>query len=280
MALVKHTLFFEAGKHGWSESYYLTAVSAAGSEATLNQLAEIRRQCLVPAVAITGIRASVDGYPPDSLLAEVNLPGQLRNNAGVAFVAAPYYAAALVRLDTPPIAPTGQVLRRNLLLRGIPRDILTATGAWAENQSFQDFRFAVLRFIERDALPLGYSLRRKVYGTSRTVNSVSNYGTRQLRIITTLPLGVAPRTRIQVFFATGTRGVNGIHVIDSINDVEIVTRPLKRAPLITAGATFGVVYPITFETIQWNRVTIPRSTRKATGRPFSLSRGRAAVRAD
>jgi len=265
------TTFFQQANYGWTETIYDTSTSVPNAIAHWTDFFLPNRQAVLdPSAQITRVRVSdpdeprtvqVRDFPPGTV------PGAYLSTAG-----AETFAALLVGVFT--------VLdhRRNMLLRGIPVEIVTPPDSYnATNKWLISFtQFA-------NALTDGtWAIRERATSTGAPFVTLSALqigpSPYQLQITTTAPLAaLGTPAFIQLKGVQYPYDVNGVwHGAAGVGANTYILGPRRYRPfnILPPWNGSGLAQALTFIPDFIQNLETVRIVKKSTGRPFGLPVGK------
>jgi len=299
MGVHKATIFFEAGKFGWSETFYKTT-NGTIQDTLLSalELVQPRARLCGAHVELSYVRASDDGVRGDSavvvpdvkvvtlaeralLNAPLNVTLVIPAFGGDAVTDRPY-SAVLVRMED-----LGGAHHRFMYLRGVPDDLIKGGGV----ENSKDWESAFVAWTKK--LSAG-SWSWKAVNRSDDIlvnNAVDGLWAAELEGIT---LALTAVTGLKVGDQVRMRGAVQIgkgYRPNKLYKVTFVSQDLKTIRLVNLNGTIPRVPSniilrggfVTKQTVANDLVLIRSASvraavRRATGRPFDSPRGRRSAR--
>jgi len=284
MATQKVTLFFtDGGEQGWSESYYKDAASSAVIEepvgdfgnSPLSHLQGMRRRTMGRSFKLLYARISNEEIRNDARFHAFDVglqPGLCALPGKAAADDEQVFDAVNVRLSN-----AGGTTRRSFLLRGLPG------GAITQDRSVSANYLAILNNNLRSELVQGgWSIKQTTLAAGVAIQNITiRPDGRSLLIVPALGVeGAAAGLTINVKGISSLMAyADGKWRIDRMDGINIITKPRLRRVIGTYPAAGpGVVQLATAALAPIATVQFLKATRKDTGRPSYVPRGRRSVR--
>lgn len=264
---MKVTLFFEMGKHGWSESFLHNSNNHANAEVAADRLLQVRVPIMAKQAACTYIRISDIAVKGDSRViipVPGGVKGQLSSDCDVP------WNSALVRCDA------GPLYRRHVWVRGVPDDAVTvqADGKVKYDSALQQ---AAWNKYFNELVVGGWVM--KALNKNQATVSVWSATTASPIVVTTLVAhGFQPGQKVTIDRGKGMTYINGVWTVGAVTALtyELVNSNPPALPLYQLNTARARLHVDTFEDI--DKAEIIRLVHRQTGRPFDSSRGRRSAR--
>lgn len=272
----KCTFFFQGeGGFGWTETWYLVGndLTAVFDRSTATNAASYfnrRRQILNQDSWISAIRVSDEAVLRDSRVMIVSKT----NGKGLAdktFGNEQAYDALQIRLEA------GDRRRRSLLMRGLPRNVVSGDGTYAPDA---DWTAAFPRWVTALKDVLQANVRTTTPGAALFPTAITAGAGLQNLILTfaaPFPVSIVPNSIIKVTGMGGASNLNGLWKVATVSGLVATTFPKKR-PIFGTPSPDGNVKVITINYEPISNAQGQRGSKRSTGRPSNALRGRAAAR--
>jgi len=266
MPTYKATVIFDAPATGWSENYYVNATDADRAVATfaggwLEFRMALGAQSDLYQIKCIAIRSQNVANPLDNSIQAQDFSGQ--------FTSTPANDPEMPWSGILCRATTGSGPKRAVKLLGVA-DIV-CNGSWrtapanaAWQKTFEDFKKVCLR---RGLL-------------IQSINEAANplieidtivAGDNKVTVTTKAAHGLATGNYMVFNHVKATAKFTGKHRVFNVVGLSFDIRPYN---LRTVGFVEGKLRKVTYEYIPWDDLVILRKTKRPTGRPFFLLRGR------
>lgn len=263
---VRLTMFFEQGKYGWTETFYLPNSTLSDALTKGFILRERRRNLLGANATIKALRVSDDAFFRDSLLQTV--PSDLGNGLLTWGNSDPAFTALLWRLEG------GERHRRQLYMRGVPDEVIQIPDPPVFRPAYQKVLDAYILEIKTGAWAF------KIIQVPPTVPAiaVANFVNSDPPVVTTgvnhgYATGDNVLIRGVVGFETGAgRNANGRWYVNvlTVQSFEIKGRPIPVGSYLSGGTCVKRVYGL----VDISNAEVVRIAKRSTGRPFDSPVGR------
>lgn len=274
MTNAKIVLFFSSGTAGWSEVYYTNNTSLDAAYSAAAALASFRARLMGDPTTLDAIRVE----DPDLLRASTLTKQAITAPKTYVSQADNPNVAAMMRLYA-----TGSQVSRPLYLRGNPDNAFDqAQPDNADAQAWQNNFLALGNFLKSTASGVAWQLKSKTYpvvkGPGVNITPITVVGVLPaIQSLVQLTTGEAHGLAVNDFvtlYKMGIPRLSGTFRVVAIVDDDNFAVPFHLA---TSFAYPGGGYMLKY-TQQYLNLTSyanqPRWTRRATGRPFDVSRGR------
>jgi hypothetical protein len=268
----KVSLFFTMGRQGWSEHYYQTGNDPVSVRALALNLVKARGGMLTASTRIPYVRVSDEAIAGDARV--TTNPAFSPIVGAVPIIGDLAWTGMLVRMEAT------DIYRRSMILRGIPDNVADASNPDGPLVGDLLERFNVYRDrLKNDTWQMRATNRGVGFERKRVI-SVSFSNVTHALTLTVNAHGYAQGDQIRLSNFRLNPKLNRVFFVDvvtAVNSFAVIVPELQDwDPLKYSGTAFvrkhGVLYPDIAET------SFVRFSKRDTGRPFGLTRGRARAR--
>ena len=273
---VKTIFFFQDDTNGWQEVYYQTAANLEASYPPAQNLARFRAALMAAPTQLYAIRTNDDQNPRASYLTPAALPASAN------------YTSRSDLPDTAAMArfySSGQQRTRGLYLRGNPDDAYTENNFQsADAQAWQQAFGAYISILAAPNSPWTIKYRPRPNQATIGGNTIpisdweqnpDNSALTNITFSGAIPGAPAVPFFLQTYNVKGLPQAPGLVKVQQYNSTALSVQCVFRTPtqyLYPMGG-YAVVYAPAYDPIT-SVAALPRWTRRATGRPFDVTRGR------
>jgi len=257
MALFRTTWFFKVNNYGWTENFHHMGSDYPTVRVACDALSAFRKSILGSNAQLVGVRISDD---------EVFRDSEFRQNPPIfgpgtwPTASDPAFTSLLTRWDS------GQVIRKNLFLRGVP-DELVEQGAWV-NDPLWATRWS--------------AFRGAVISNQFAIKSLGGPAAPQIAVLNIDATGIVSTGTPHSFIAGDKVHFSNVKTTPRLPTVMMVTLPITTFSFSLVNwagrpavfPTNGRVRKYVFQVVPITAGIWERVIKKSTGRPFDTPRGR------